>query len=69
MELEERFDMVTRNTEEVVTEDELKDLLKEKEKPKAYIGDAPTGKMHTGHFITHRKIADFLRAVSNSLCY
>ncbi len=62
MELEERFDMVTRNTEEVVTEDELKDLLKEKEKPKAYIGDAPTGKMHTGHFITHRKIADFLRA-------
>lgn len=62
MEIEERVDLIVRNTEEVVTREELKELLKEKEKPKAYIGDAPTGKMHTGHFITHRKIADFLRA-------
>ncbi len=51
-----------RRTDEVVTEEELKELLDREEKPTAYIGDAPTGKMHTGHFITHRKIADFLRA-------
>ncbi len=62
MDIEERIELVTRNTEEVVTEKELKELFQEKGKPKAYIGDAPTGKMHTGHFITHRKIADFLRA-------
>ncbi len=62
MDSEERFRLIERNVEEIVTPEELKELLKKKEKPKAYIGDAPTGKMHTGHFITHRKIADFLRA-------
>ncbi len=62
MDIEQRVQLITRKTEEVVTEEELKELLQKKEKPKAYIGDAPTGQMHTGHFITHRKIADFLRA-------
>lgn len=62
MDFERRLELVSRKVDEVVTEDELKNLLNEKEKPVAYIGDAPTGKMHTGHFITHRKISDFLRA-------
>ncbi len=62
MELEERLGMVKRKVDEVVTEEELKDLLEHDESPTAYIGDAPTGRMHTGHFITHRKISDFLRA-------
>ncbi|KXA91012.1 tyrosyl-tRNA synthetase [candidate division MSBL1 archaeon SCGC-AAA259A05] len=62
MELEERKELVLRSTEEVVTEEELEELLEERDKPVAYMGDAPTGRMHTGHFITHRKIADFLRA-------
>jgi len=46
----------------LVTPEELRELLENNSKPKGYIGDAPTGKMHTGHFMTHRKIADFLRA-------
>ncbi len=62
MDFERRFELVRRKVDEVVTEEELQELLEEKEKPVAYIGDAPTGKMHTGHFITHRKISDFLRA-------
>ncbi len=62
MDIEKRVEYVVRNTEEIVTEEELRSLFEEKDKPTAYIGDAPTGKMHTGHFITHRKIADFLRA-------
>ena len=62
MDFERRFELISRKVDEVVTEEELEDLLNEKEKPVAYIGDAPTGKMHTGHFITHRKISDFLRA-------
>ncbi len=61
MTLAERLDLVTRHTEEVVTEDELADLLDDKE-PSAYIGYAPTGEMHIGHFTTMRKLADFLRA-------
>lgn len=62
MKLEKRIDLVKRKVDEIVTEKELEELLKKKDKPVGYIGDAPTGKMHTGHFITHRKISDFLRA-------
>jgi tyrosyl-tRNA synthetase len=57
----DRLDLVVRNTEEVVTEDELHDLLGTEE-PSVYIGYAPTGEMHIGHFTTIRKLADFLAA-------
>ncbi len=60
MDTEERVDLVTRFTEEVVTEEELADLLDGE--PSAYVGYAPTGEMHIGHFTTIRKLADFLRA-------
>ncbi len=56
----ERNHLVTRNTAEVVTEEELDDLLDGD--PTIYIGYAPTGEMHIGHFTTIRKLADFLRA-------
>ncbi|MFB6310846.1 MAG: tyrosine--tRNA ligase [Salinirussus sp.] len=57
----ERIDLVTRHTAEVVTREELDDLLTD-EAPSAYIGYAPTGEMHVGHFTTMRKLADFLAA-------
>jgi tyrosyl-tRNA synthetase len=56
----ERKHLVTRNTAEVVTEEELDGLLDGD--PTIYIGYAPTGEMHIGHFTTIRKLADFLRA-------
>ncbi|MFB6169525.1 MAG: tyrosine--tRNA ligase [Haloarculaceae archaeon] len=62
MDTAERLRLATRFTEEVVTEEELEALLAEKETPTAYIGYAPTGEMHIGHFTTMRKLADFLRA-------
>jgi tyrosyl-tRNA synthetase len=61
MDTAERVDLVTRYTEEVITEEEISELLEE-ESPSAYIGYAPTGEMHIGHFTTIRKLADFLRA-------
>ena len=61
MDIAERLDLVTRHTTEVVTEDELRTLFEESD-PSAYIGYAPTGEMHIGHFTTMRKLADFLRA-------
>jgi tyrosyl-tRNA synthetase len=61
MDTAERLDLVTRHTTEVVTEDELRTLFEEGD-PSAYIGYAPTGEMHIGHFTTMRKLADFLRA-------
>lgn len=61
MDTEERRRLVVRNTAEVVTEEELDGLL-DAEDPSVYIGYAPTGEMHIGHFTTIRKLADFLRA-------
>ncbi len=58
---EERAELVSRNMAEVVTEKELSEICK-KEEPTAYIGYAPTGTMHIGHFTTIRKIADFVDA-------
>ena len=56
-----RFELVTRNTEEIVTAEELRVLL-EKKHPSAYIGYATTGQMHIGHLMPIVKIKDFLDA-------
>lgn len=61
MDTAERLDLVTRHTEEVVTNEELEELFDDGT-PSAYIGYAPTGEMHIGHFTTMRKLADFLDA-------
>ena len=62
MDTAERTRLVSRFTQEVVTEEELSALFEERETPTAYIGYAPTGEMHIGHFTTMRKLADFLEA-------
>jgi tyrosyl-tRNA synthetase len=61
MDTAERLELVARHTAEVVTEEELEEILAE-ESPSVYIGYAPTGEMHIGHFTTMRKLADFQRA-------
>jgi tyrosyl-tRNA synthetase len=61
MDTAERLDLITRYTEEVIETDELRTKLEEGD-PSVYIGYAPTGEMHIGHFTTIRKLADFLRA-------
>jgi tyrosyl-tRNA synthetase len=61
MDTAERVDLVSRHTQEVVKDEELRDLFADGD-PSAYIGYAPTGEMHIGHFTTMRKLADFLRA-------
>ena len=61
MEANERFDIIARNLQEIVGEDELKALLSERDM-KVYWGTAPTGRPHLGYFVPMYKIADFLRA-------
>jgi tyrosyl-tRNA synthetase len=60
MDTDERLSLVERNTQEVVTREELRERLDGE--ASAYIGYAPTGEMHIGHFTTIRKLADFLAA-------
>ncbi|MSR86244.1 tyrosine--tRNA ligase [Candidatus Woesearchaeota archaeon] len=62
MDVEKRFQLVVRNTEEVVTLEELKKLLQEKKKPSVYLGTAITGRPHIGYFVWVLKLADFLKA-------
>lgn len=62
MGVEKRFNLIKRNTKEILTDKELKDLLKEKKHPSAYIGLAITGKPHIGYFIPMIKVSDFLKA-------
>ncbi len=61
MNIEKKLELIKRNTEEILGEEDLKELLKKKT-PVAYWGTAPTGKPHVGYFLPMLKIADFLKA-------
>lgn len=58
----DRLELIKRNTQEIVEECELIELLKNKKRPTAYIGYAPTGRLHIGHLIPLLKVADCLKA-------
>jgi len=62
MDLKQKIDLIKRNTEEVIGEEELAKLLTSKKKPIVYWGTAPTGRPHIGYFLPALKIADLLRA-------
>lgn len=59
--MEEKFDLVARGTTEIITEAELRELLK-KERPTAYCGYEPSGKIHFGHALTVQKLVDLQAA-------
>ena len=62
MNISKRFNLIKRNTQEVLTEGELKKLLEKKKHPSAYWGTATSGRIHIGYLIPVLKIADFLKA-------
>jgi len=62
MNINERIELIKRNTDEIITEEELKKLLEKKKKPVVYWGTAPTGKPHVGYFFPALKMADLIKA-------
>ena len=63
MDLEQRIDLVTRNTQEIVTREELRALLETEVKPKAYWGFESSGLMHIGMgVVCGSKIKDMVKA-------
>uniref|UniRef100_A0A663EK08 Tyrosine--tRNA ligase n=2 Tax=Accipitrinae TaxID=8955 RepID=A0A663EK08_AQUCH len=58
---QEKYHLITRNLQEVLGEDKLMAVLKEREL-KIYWGTATTGKPHVAYFVPMSKIADFLKA-------
>ncbi len=62
MDIKKRLELITRNLQEVIGEDELKDLLKSKKEISVYWGTMPTGSISIAYFFPMLKIADFLKA-------
>ncbi|VVB64068.1 Tyrosine--tRNA ligase [uncultured archaeon] len=54
----DRLELAVRNTEEIVTLDELKGLLEQNRRPRAYVGYETSGKVHLGHMLTANKLLD-----------
>jgi tyrosyl-tRNA synthetase len=55
------YELATRNTVEVVTEDDLRGLLTQPHK-KVYAGYEPSGEIHLGHLVTVNKLVDLQNA-------
>jgi len=62
MDISEKFELIKRNTEEILEEGELKKILTKKKNPVVYCGYELSGPMHLGHFVTILKLKDFEKA-------
>ncbi|XP_038059807.1 tyrosine--tRNA ligase, cytoplasmic-like [Patiria miniata] len=60
--VDERLHLITRNLQEVLGEEKLKQLLTDGKDVSIYWGTATTGKPHVAYFVPMSKVADFLRA-------
>ncbi|MBS3071095.1 tyrosine--tRNA ligase [Candidatus Pacearchaeota archaeon] len=60
--IDEKIELIKRNTEEIITLDSLKELIKEKKNPRVYCGYELSGPMHLGHFVTITKLLDLQKA-------
>ncbi|WP_132059002.1 tyrosine--tRNA ligase [Halorussus amylolyticus] len=51
-------ELITRNTDEVVTDEEVQDLAENPEGKRVYVGYEPSGVLHIGHMLTANKLID-----------
>ncbi|WP_338098002.1 tyrosine--tRNA ligase [Methanolapillus ohkumae] len=58
----DKLELIRRNTDEIITEEELMELFKKNPAPKAYVGYEPSGKIHMGHVLTVNKLLDLQKA-------
>lgn len=62
MDINEKLELIKKNTEEIVTLEALQELLKKKKNPRVYCGYEPNGPLHLGHFVTITKLMDLEKA-------
>ena len=62
MDIDQRVALVMRNAEELINEEELRNVLQTKEQPRAYIGFEPSGLVHLGWALVTSKIRDLCDA-------
>ena len=58
----DKLALITRNTEEVITKEELEALINSDKQYSAYVGYEPSGKIHMGHVLTVNKLLDLQQA-------
>lgn len=66
---EEKFNLITRNLEEVLTGEELKSLIESGTPLKHYIGFEISGKLHLGYLFTLLKIKDLQDAGAETIIW
>ncbi|MFH5799631.1 tyrosine--tRNA ligase [Haladaptatus sp. CMAA 1911] len=52
------YERISRNAEELVTEEEVRELAENPEGKRAYVGYEPSGVLHIGHMLTANKLID-----------
>ncbi|WP_435363950.1 tyrosine--tRNA ligase [Haloarchaeobius sp. DYHT-AS-18] len=52
------YELITRNTEEVITEEEVRELAEDPTDKRVYVGYEPSGVLHVGHLLTANKLID-----------
>ena len=62
MNVDDKFELITRNTIEIVGEEELNKLLNSKKKPVIYCGYETSGDIHLGHLVSMTKLLDLQKA-------
>ncbi|MFH1544952.1 MAG: tyrosine--tRNA ligase [archaeon] len=56
------MELIKRNTAELVTEEEIRELIKAKKNPVVYCGYEASGEVHLGHLATITKLIDLEKA-------
>src|SRR6056297_728562 len=56
------YELLTRNAEEVVTDEEVRDLADDPAGKRAYVGYEPSGVLHLGHLLAANKLIDLQEA-------
>jgi tyrosyl-tRNA synthetase len=62
MKIDEKIALIKRNTQEIVTEEELRQVLESKKQPSVYLGTAITGRPHIGYLVWVLKLSDLMNA-------
>lgn len=62
MDINEKLELIKRNTIEIINEEFILELLKSKKKPVIYCGYETSGDIHLGHLVSLTKLLDLQKA-------
>jgi tyrosyl-tRNA synthetase len=70
MDVETRYELVSQNLQEIITKNELRNLLESNNHPRGYVGFEPSGMMHAGTgLVVGKKMRDYADAGFHFIIY